>query len=302
MRQRLEFRASIRSAALAAMIVLSASGASAHSEAPSEKDAALIAEPMHEQVKPISGPIGQRIKEIAGGSSCAKYSWKNRGRAPAGYVKGIALSFARGLCRLKTSHKGPALVMSSADSQNASKDVLAHYRSKLLALDLIANTSGGDTLRIVYAIAVGLGMRESSGKYCTGWDTSAGANRPSASGEAGVFQASYDSINSSPELRKLYDEYRSTPQRCFLDTFKEGVSCRNQSILGTGAGATFQVFSKSCPAFATEYTAVLLRVLRRHFGPINRLEAEVQASCNVMLRDVQRLVEANTASACEELY
>lgn len=152
-----------------------------------------------------------------------------------------------------------------------------------------------------FTIGLGLGMRESSGAYCVGWDTSAGSRRPSSAGEAGVFQTSYDSINASPVLRKLYDEYRSAPERCYLDTFKEGAQCRAQSILGTGAGAEFQAFNKSCPAFATEYAMVLLRVLRSHFGPINRRAAELRPECDAMLSDVQRVVERDPASVCAEL-
>jgi hypothetical protein len=45
----------------------------------------------------LSGNYFQQIKDLAGASSCSRYSWKNRGRAPVGYTKGIALSFARRL-------------------------------------------------------------------------------------------------------------------------------------------------------------------------------------------------------------
>jgi hypothetical protein len=65
------------------------------------------------------------------------------------------------------------------------------------------------------------------------------------------------------------------------------------SNLGTGAGATYQAFNKSCPAFATEYAMTMLRLQRSHYGPINRREAEVVQSCNVMLKKVQDLVNAD---------
>lgn len=48
-----------------------------------------------------AGIAEEEIKIIAGQSACAKYSWQNRGRAPAGYVKGVALSFAEPYVALK---------------------------------------------------------------------------------------------------------------------------------------------------------------------------------------------------------
>jgi hypothetical protein len=254
--------------------------------------------------KPSAGQYALTIKSLAGSSSCAAYSWKNRGRAPVGYIKGVALSFARSLCRLKTSapHTDAAVIMSAGDTHNDKKDALTHYHTVLSSLQMATSTSGEDTLRSVYTLGIGLGMRESSGGYCVGWDTSAGSHRPSSAAEAGAFQVSYDSIGASADLKKLYDEYRASTQRCQLNTFKEGASCSSQSILGSGAGAVFQAFNKACPAFATEYAITLLRVLRSHFGPINRLEAEVKPACNVMLKDVQTLVDADPVVACQELY
>lgn len=36
-----------------------------------------------------------KITEIASKSPCAKYSWKDRGRASIGYFKGVALTYAK---------------------------------------------------------------------------------------------------------------------------------------------------------------------------------------------------------------
>ena len=245
------------------------------------------------------------IKDLAASSACSKYSWKNRGRAPVGYIKGVALSFARSLCRLKRVDEHSTLsihtILAKA-SGSSQKDALSHYSSQFQFLDLKINEGGEEPLKAIYVLGMGLGMRESSGKYCTGWDTSAGSNRSSSAAEAGVFQVSFDSIGASSELVKLYREYQaSDPSRCFLSTFKEGVNCGSQSILGTGAGAEFQKFLKSCPAFATEYAMVLLRVLRKHFGPINRKEAEVISSCNNLLASIQDIIERDTIYACTDI-
>jgi hypothetical protein len=246
----------------------------------------------------------QKIQKIVSASTCSQSNWKNRGRAPAGYLNGVALSFSRSLCRLKMTSpfSDAARIMSEADRQNDQKDALTHYQSILFSLRLKTSSSGEETLRTDFTLGMGLGMRESSGKYCTGWDINAGANRPSSEAEAGAFQVSSNSMAATPELKILYNEYKSSPERCLLNVFKEGATCQPQSILGTGFGADFQNFNKNCPAFATEYAMTLLRVLRSHFGPINRREAEVKTECNDMLKQVQNLIDKETTPACEEIF
>ncbi|MGZ3788234.1 MAG: hypothetical protein ACXVLQ_06900 [Bacteriovorax sp.] len=248
----------------------------------------------------------ERIKELVNGSSCAQYSWKNRGRAPTGYVKGVALSFARSFCRLKKSENNPSkmmTIMSGANSFDTKKDALAHYQSQFVKLPLSLKVAGAEPLRALYVLGMGLGMRESSGSYCEGWDLSAGANRTSSEAEAGLFQTSYDSMIISPELRNLYTEYKSTNNnRCFLNVFKEGVRCGPSTILGIGDGADYQVFNKTCPAFATEYAMMMLRLQRTHYGPINRKEAEVNPACNQLLLNVQELIETDPQNACDDIF
>ena len=251
----------------------------------------------------VNGPFTQQVQSMVDASSCAKYSWKSRGRAPAGYIRGMSLDFARALCRYKVSNGQAGLIkiQSSADRNNSAKDAVTHYRSIFRAAGIDITTSGESMLSALYTLGIGLGMRDSSGDYCEGWDTSAGRNRPSNEGEAGLFQFSYNSIAASVELKNLYAEYQAHPEKCMLDVFKVGASCRPQNVLGTGAGAAFQAFTKSCPAFAGEYAMTLVRLLRAHFGPINRREAEVKPQCYDMLRDVEELLEANPNQACAEL-
>lgn len=252
-----------------------------------------------------TGPYVDQIKELAASSTCTRYSWRNRGRAPAGYVKGMALSFARSLCRVNTYVQPPSplgLIMSKADSRNSAKDALTHYQNNFAQLPIKINASGSGPLRALYVLGIGLGMRETSGTYCEGWDKSAGSNRPSSAGEGGLFQTSYDSIGSSQELSKLYSEYKNNPSRCLLDVYKQGASCSNNSTLGTGSGADFQKFNKACPAFATEYAMTMLRIQRSHYGPINRKEAEVIPACDQLLKNVQELVNRDPQSACQDIF
>lgn len=251
----------------------------------------------------FAGTAANEIANLAGNSSCASYSWKNRGHAPAGYIKGVALSFARSLCREKGApNSGLMKILAIPSINNTHKDVLSYYQSILSARGINTAVAGESAIHAVYSVGIGLGMRESSGTYCEGWDTSAGAHRLSAEAEAGPFQTSYDSMGASIELRHLYEEYQASPQKCFLETFKQGASCHPRSILGTGAGAQYQAFTKSCPAFAAEYAMTLLRLQRSHFGPINRREAEVVPACVSMLKNVQQIFDQDPERICSEIY
>jgi hypothetical protein len=262
------------------------------------------APPVVTPTPPPTGPYLDQIKELAGSSTCAAYSWKNRSRAPAGYIKGMAISFARGVCRLRAAEETSSLlvdILAAPRASTATKDALTHYQTKIASLAIQTSTRGIEPLRATYVLGIGLGMRESSGKYCEGRDMSA-SNTSASTAEAGVFQTSYDSVGASPELSKLFAEYKADNSKCFLDVFKQGVSsCGNSSIAGSGIGAEFQALNKSCPAFATEYAMVMLRVRHNHYGPINRKEAEVIPACNQMLKSVQALIESDPYS-CEDIF
>lgn len=253
--------------------------------------------------RPRMSRVEEEIKQLVQGSSCASETWRGRGPAPLGYLKGMALSFARGLCRLKTSadETGAMRIMSSADRDDLGSDVFSWYRRILNTLRIPTEEAGENSLRSLYTVGLGLGMRESSGKYCEGWDRAAGSHRRSDEAEAGIFQISLDSIDTSAVLNRLYRQFRSQPGQCDLRTFKEEVACRNSSTLGRGDGAVFQKFVKACPAFGAEYAMTLLRILRSHFGPINRREAEVKPTCNGMLRQVQNYVGSDPYRVCREL-
>ena len=99
----------------------------------------------------------QQIKNLAGASSCSKYNWKNRGRAPAGYIKGVALSFARSLCRIRVTDTTPATakILSSASSDNTSKDALSYYKNIFANAGISVNTVGDEAVRAIYTLGMG---------------------------------------------------------------------------------------------------------------------------------------------------
>jgi hypothetical protein len=243
------------------------------------------------ELAPVITPIGQ-IAQIAATSSIARYPWKKRGQAYIGYIKGMALVYARVYCKLKAGDSAVA-VMSKANSGDNALDALSWYDEEFLAAGMNNNAPGADTLRHLFVLLVGLGMRESSGRYCEGRDRHA-SNTKADTAEAGLFQTSFDARTGSPELPTLFARYSANPSG-FVETFKEGVICKpaDWENYGTGPGANFQRLSKTCPAFAAEFAAVGLRTIRTHWGPINRKEAEVRADCDAMLMEVQKLMDAN---------
>ena len=233
------------------------------------------------------------IMRIANDSAIADYSWQDRGHAPMGYTQGMALAFAQTWKKLVAGH--PAAHEMAKARLNSDKDALNIYRAEFTALGMSNESSGPDTLRHLYALMLGHGMRESSGRHCEGRDQSAD-NVQSDTAEAGLFQTSYNAHSSSaPEFDDLMAEY-SDPQNhatCYLDAFAEDVECSasDWDNYGSGTGYQFQHMCKECPAFAVETCGLTLRNLCNHYGPIIRKETELKAAAEEMFAEVQEYME-----------
>lgn len=241
---------------------------------------------------PVASGDEETIKKIASNSAIAKYNWRDRGIAPPGYTKGFALAFAQVLRKYLIG--GPvALEMAKANTHNDDKDVLAWYNSNFAALGMSNDVEGVDTLRHLFALQMGLGMRESSGRHCEGRDTSA-SNVSSDTAEAGLYQTSYNAHSCTPRFDEVMTDYENDTYKGYLDVFREGVYCNSSSwaSYGSGKGRTFQDMCKEQPAFAVETCALTLRNLRQHYGPINRKEAELRHEADDMLHAVQHQVES----------
>lgn len=224
--------------------------------------------------------LNQEIGDLAAASKCAKTNWVDRGYAPTGFVKGVAVTYARLFCELRST--GETARVAAGVSANPNRDALVWYAK-----------SGGtdvDRLRAIHALAMGEGMRESSGNFTEGRDKT--VKSPTAeNAEAGLFQQSYDSISSSKYLPTLLKSWQSRPQDCLLEVFGKGVKDRKAPIVGSGSGAEFQRLTKGCPSFATEYALVMFRVNRQHFGPITRKEAQLLPVCEAMFKSLEALAE-----------
>jgi len=232
-----------------------------------------------------------RICDLASNSTIASYSWKNRGKAPAGYIKGMAVSYAKVYYDFGAGNAN-AVEMAKAETSDASKDALKHYEEIFQQAKMNNSKAGEDTLRHLFVLMLGLGMRESSGKHCEGRDMAA-HNTSAETAEAGLFQTSFNARHASPLLPKLFTDFMAKPTPSYLEVFKEGVRCKaaNLEHFGEGDGRDFQKLSKECPFFAVEFAAIGLRNIRKHWGPINRRDAEIKPDADSMLKEVQKLVD-----------
>lgn len=231
------------------------------------------------------------IIQIASTSIIASYRWADRGIAPRGYTKGMALVFARVYCRLLEG-KDSAVEMAKANTAKSSTDALSHYASQFYELGMSNDASGVDTLRHLFVLLLGLGMRESSGRWCEGRDRAA-HNTTSDTAEAGLFQTSWNAHSAHPLLLQLFKDYQTDPVS-FLDVFKEGIKVQPHDMenFGSGDGLKFQRMSKECPVFAAEFAAIGLRNCRSHWGPINRRQVELRIEADSMFLDVQRAIDS----------
>ena len=212
--------------------------------------------------------------------------------APAGYIKGMAVVFARVYCKL-AARDPAAIEMAKANTGDGTRDALAWYSERFQRVGMSNEIAGADTLRHLFVLLLGLGMRESSGRYCEGRDRSA-SNTTADTAEAGLFQTSFNARIASRLLPMLFARYSANPAG-FVEIFQEGVHVRPSDLenFGTGDGAEFQRLSKESPAFAAEFAAVGLRNIRTHWGPINTRAAELRNEADAMFRQVQIAVDGS---------
>jgi hypothetical protein len=241
---------------------------------------------------PLDQALQDRVIQIAAASDIARFNWPDRGVAPAGYIKGMAVVYAQIYAKLKAGDRA-ATEMAKANSGDADHDVLAWYASEFSAAGMRNNTDGPDTLRHLFVLMIGLGMRESSGRYWVGRDKSA-SNLTADTAEAGLFQTSFDARKAHSLLPEIFERFRRNPVG-FLEIFKEGAQTPSSVDLenfGSGDGAEFQRLSKTCPAFAAEFTAVALRHARTHWGPIINRAVQIHVDGDAILKEVQNAVDA----------
>ena len=236
----------------------------------------------------ISKALADAIDLRVAADSVNNISWADRGKAPDGYYSGLAQTFALAILRYQDGD--PACGIMASKAGNASSDALAYYSAEFAAKGMHNNVAGLDTLRHLFVMQVGLGMRESSGNCWEGRDMSA-SNVQSETAEAGLFQTSWNISSFAPnEIKGLLKEYRQNPNG-FQPTF--GRECEptpdNLDLYGSGDGAKYQWLARYAPAFASLVTGVGMRKAYSHWGPIKRKEVEIKTEVDRLLNDVQSL-------------
>lgn len=248
--------------------------------------------------KPIEKPPVVKIdlrKEISNiveaSPECTKYFWKDRGRAFRSYVDGMALMYAKQVCGqgsdfIKQDKINSTFYIKWQNKHYPHRDALEYY-----------GISGSELN--TYTFLIGLGMRESNGRYCKGRDRSQNYVEGHEA-EAGIFQMAWVARLFNTEMPAIYEAYKSGKKSCELDAFKSPEVTRrcdsyDAKIFGNGEGRNWQVLTKKCPAFAVEWAALLIRSNYRHFGPIIRKEVEYRNACRVMLQKVEKVAKANCA-------
>lgn len=247
-------------------------------------------EKMKEGSEGISEDLEREIeKDVAAHKAVQAISWKDRGKPPPGYYAGMAKTFALAVLRYNDKDSA-ARIMAAKAGTDADKDALTFYAPEFAKHDMDNDKDGLDTLRHLFVMMIGLGMRESSGNPWEGRDLTA-TNVESDTCEGGLFQTSWNISACADEIQILLEEYADDPNG-FHPSFGEGVepSTSNLDLYGSGDGALYQWLAKQAPAFATLVTGVGMRRARAHWGPIGRREVEIKPEIDDMLYDVQDLI------------
>ena len=239
----------------------------------------------------LTNEMQAEIAALAEDSALADVSWKDRGKPPPGYIPGMAQAFAVAVLEHQGGH--PAMLEAAkGETGNTDKDALAYLKAEFARIGMDNSVSGLNTLRGLWVLLIGLGMRESSGRCYEGRDLSA-SNVTAETCEAGLYQTSWNIRVASPQIPPLLGEHWNNP-RGLLKTFAAGLTptANNLKCYGTGDGAKYQFLARYSPAFAAMVTAVGLRSARKHWGPVTRKEVELRAEADVLLLAVQHLALA----------
>jgi hypothetical protein len=222
----------------------------------------------------------------------AEFNWPERGVAPPAYMIGMALSFAQACLWFEA---GVLAVDEMAEPEHGdTDDALTWLREEFEDIGM-DNTRGGlETLRGLFVLLIGLGMRETSGQYFQGIDASAGSSSTSADTcEAGLFQTSWNMSSPADERGKMTDYFWQHPNG-FLAEFSDGVYPTASGLKHYGSsgedGVRYQFLAKFCPLFAALSTGLGLRSRKDHWGPVKRREVDLRPETDELLKDIQHLV------------
>lgn len=241
----------------------------------------------------LDSELSRQIQQLVTVSGIADLEWDDRGTVPFGYYLGMCEAFALACRRL--ANGDPAIEIMAQAAGDPATDALAYYAEAFAALEMSNTRSGATTLRHLFVLMIGLGVRESSGNFWEGRDLSAD-NVEADTTEAGLFQTSWNIRHCSNTIPPLLEEFWQNPNG-FRPSFESETPDPSKSQLdcyGGGEGARYQWLARYCPCFTVFVTGVGLRLLRAHWGPIGRREVEIVDAIDDLLLEVQDLPAAAT--------
>lgn len=95
------------------------------------------------------------ICEVADKSKIASYNWRDRGRAPTGYTRGMAIAWST-TYRKFLAGDSSAIEMAKANTGNDAKDAISWFNSNYAAIGMNNDYAGPDTLRHLFVMLMGL--------------------------------------------------------------------------------------------------------------------------------------------------
>src|SRR4029077_7078670 len=111
----------------------------------------------------IAPGLASAVAEIASESELVEYNWPDRGIAPPGYIIGMAQTFALAV-EMYLAESDAAYLMSAAETGDDDTDALAWLRQEFAAVGMSNRRAGFDTLRHLFVLLIGLGLRDSFGR------------------------------------------------------------------------------------------------------------------------------------------
>src|SRR5262249_55234667 len=97
----------------------------------------------------VTPTLHERIISHVGVSDVPNLIWSDRGPAPSGYAKGMAVAFARVYAKWKMRNSA-ALVMAAANSGDDTRDALSWYNSRFQPKAMDNSKAGAEPLRPLF--------------------------------------------------------------------------------------------------------------------------------------------------------
>jgi murein DD-endopeptidase MepM/ murein hydrolase activator NlpD len=274
---------------------------------------------------PALEPCQQRIADLIDKSTLRSMRWPQLDRktgkyeyslAPPAYLLGMALTYARVYCKWRDLDPYVLLMAAAEKDFSATRPKEPKATEGIVLEDMLyslrdhfkksgmANTSDGpDTLRHLFVLLVGLGLRESWGRYYQG-PYKATPPEKLATAAAGMFQMSHSLGVGNKGYRAVhgfYEYLRTVPYNGYLTVFAHGMRPGNNKVTDKTPSepGRFRNFCLTQPALGAELAALAIRY-RNHWSPLRDKTEPVYLSkeCDDLFQRIQQRVDAEKLCTC----